>query len=257
MVLRNDLPRGAAPNVRAASHGVWRTAYRARRTAHSACQPMKVWVKPMKNNTIVTDGGKRHDRFQLTDLRASDTIDDVKAKIETFLAHSTKNMYTIPAEKQQLSFIHVAHGTLAGHRNLHWYDIPDGALLYLNWDTGSEKRCTCARDLYSVKPVLVTERVWKPMEACQRQGPAIGGEWCQSKEHKGVGRGHPEKQEAGKQPMQCRCLCRHPSHLARWTPRRPRCAFRDGHKNMEPRFGIGISHACEEHLRMEIDGHCS
>lgn len=64
-----------------------------------------------------------------------------------------------------------------------------------------------------------------------------------------------EQKEAGKQPMQCRCLCRHPSHLARWTPRRPRCAFRDGHKNMEPRFGIGMNHTCEEHLREEIDGY--
>jgi len=64
-----------------------------------------------------------------------------------------------------------------------------------------------------------------------------------------------EQKEAGKQPMQCRCLCRVCAFCDGMRSRRPRCAFRDGHKNMEPRFGIGMNHTCEEHLREEIDGY--
>ena len=75
-----------------------------------------------------------------------------------------------------------------------------------------------------------------------------------------------KEQEAGKQAFQCRCLCRHPSHrhpgtghfkhmdtIAQWNARR--CVFRDGHKHMEPLYGIGITHVCGEHLRIEIDGY--
>ena len=71
-----------------------------------------------------------------------------------------------------------------------------------------------------------------------------------------------KEKEAGKQPMQCRCLCRHPSCRIRcesiridaYTWARPRCALRNDHKNRMPLFGNGMFHMCEEHLRIEIDG---
>ena len=76
---------------------------------------------------------------------------------------------------------------------------------------------------------------------------------------KGKGRAKGKEKEAVKQPMQCRFLCRHPSHIERWTPRKPRCAFRGGHEDMTAccnfaRTGIGMSHVCEEHLFIAIDG---
>ena len=74
-----------------------------------------------------------------------------------------------------------------------------------------------------------------------------------------------KEQGARKPALRCRCLCEHPSHLITHPgippihrsqyggEKRPRCVFRDDHKLTEPVDGIGMTHVCAEHLRIEID----
>lgn len=64
-----------------------------------------------------------------------------------------------------------------------------------------------------------------------------------------------KEQEERKPALRCRCLCEHPSHLITHPgippihrsqyggEKRPRCVFR--------LHGIGMTHVCAEHLRIE------